>query len=472
MSVSSTNTKKSLPGDGTAHSFAYDFKIFADADLQVIVRSAAGTETLKTLNTHYIVTNAGSESGGNVLFKFNTGNSSDAHFSSTDQRPQSGETVVMARNLTLTQGTDYIANDPFPAESHEDALDRLTFIAQQQQEELDRAIKSSVGNTFTSSEFTISATDRANKVFAFDGSGDLSITQELGTFRGNWAASTAYALRDLVKDTSTGNIFIVTTAHTSSGSQPLTTNANSASYTLLVDAATATTSAADAQKLAIEAEDSQFTLSGGTQGFSALHHAAKAAASAASAANATADVTLARNYATKTDGTVETSPDRYSAEAHAVGGTGVTSVIGSAKEWAIGGGSTPNSTQAVDSAGEFSAKGYAISNITGGSAKNWALGGGSGFSSNTPVTGSGSSAKYSAQYWAEQAAATKTEFSNIYHGESSSAPTGSEVGAGDLWFDSSVSPNGVLKYYNTNNQWVAVEPGTTAGFAIAMAIAL
>ena len=51
MSVSSTNTKKSLPGNGTAHSFAYDFKIFADADLQVIVRSAAGTETLKTLNT-------------------------------------------------------------------------------------------------------------------------------------------------------------------------------------------------------------------------------------------------------------------------------------------------------------------------------------------------------------------------------------------------------------------------------------
>ena len=293
MSVSSTNTKKSLPGNGTAHSFAYDFKIFADADLQVIVRSAAGTETLKTLNTHYIVTNAGSESGGNVLFKFNTGNSSDAHFSSTDQRPQSGETVVMARNLTLTQGTDYIANDPFPAESHEDALDRLTFIAQQQQEELDRAIKSSVGNTFTSSEFTISATDRANKIFAFDASGDLSITQELGTFRGDWAASTAYAVRDLVKDTSTNNIFIVTTAHTSSGSQPLTTNANSASYTLLVDAATATTSAttastasADAQKLAINAEDSQFTLSGGTQGFSALHHAAKAAASATSAATA------------------------------------------------------------------------------------------------------------------------------------------------------------------------------------------
>ena len=88
----------------------------------------------------------------------------------------------------------------------------------------------------------MSATDRANKIFAFDSSGNLAVTQELGTFRGNFAASTAYAVRDLVKDTSTNNIFIVNEAHTSSGSQPLTSNANSAKYTLLVDASSATTS--------------------------------------------------------------------------------------------------------------------------------------------------------------------------------------------------------------------------------------
>ena len=80
----------------------------------------------------------------------------------------------------------------------------------------------------TSTEFTTSATDQASKVLSFDSSGELAVTQELGTFRGNWAASTAYAVRDLVKDTSTNNIFIVTEAHTSSGSQPLTSNTNSA----------------------------------------------------------------------------------------------------------------------------------------------------------------------------------------------------------------------------------------------------
>ena len=134
MTVSTTTIKNSYSGNGTLHSFAYGFKIFADADLDVIIRSSTGTETVKTLNTHYIVTNAGTDSGGNVLFKFNTGSSSDAHFSSSDFRPASGETVVIRRSLAQTQSTDYVANDPFPAEDHETALDRLTFISQEIQE--------------------------------------------------------------------------------------------------------------------------------------------------------------------------------------------------------------------------------------------------------------------------------------------------------------------------------------------------
>ena len=43
--------------------------------------------------------------------------------------------------------------------------------------------------------------------------------------------------RDIVKDTSTNNIFLANTGHTSSGSQPLTTNTDSAKWDLLVDAA-------------------------------------------------------------------------------------------------------------------------------------------------------------------------------------------------------------------------------------------
>ena len=203
MTISSTTTKNSYSGNGTQHSFAYGFKIFANGDLTVIVRAATGTETVKVLDTDYVVTNAGNANGGNVLFKFNTGNSSDAHFSSSDKRPQSGETVLLRRNITLTQGTDYVENDPFPAESHENALDRITMIAQQLQEAIDRSLKISRTNTITSTEFTVGATDRANKILSFDSTGEITITTAIGTSRGNWSASTAYAERDIVKDTST-----------------------------------------------------------------------------------------------------------------------------------------------------------------------------------------------------------------------------------------------------------------------------
>ena len=277
MTASSTTTKVSYSGNGSTTVFAYGFKIFADADLRVIERAADGTETVKSLTTHYTVSGAGTDSGGNVTF---------------GTAPASGVTVIIKRNLTLTQGTDYVANDPFPAESHEEALDRLTFIAQGIQEELDRTIKASETNTISGAEFTVSATDRANKIFAFDSSGDLSVTQELGTFRGNWAASTAYAVRDLVKDTSTNNIFIVNTAHTSSGAQPLTTNANSAKYDLIVDAASATTSATNAASSATAAASSATAAANSATASATAQAASETAKTASETAKAAAETAL------------------------------------------------------------------------------------------------------------------------------------------------------------------------------------
>jgi hypothetical protein len=49
MTVSSTTTKVSYSGNGSTTVFAYTFKIFADADLTVIVRTdATGAESTKT----------------------------------------------------------------------------------------------------------------------------------------------------------------------------------------------------------------------------------------------------------------------------------------------------------------------------------------------------------------------------------------------------------------------------------------
>ena len=274
MTVSSTTNTNSYTGNGTNHSFAYGFKIFASADIEVIVRSTAGVETTKTLNTHYIVTNAGTDSGGNVLFKFNTGTSSDAHYSTTDYRPANNETVLLRRNLTLTQGTDYIENDTFASTSHENALDRLTFITQALQEQSDRSLKISKTNTMTSTQFTTSATDRANKLFAFNSSGEIDITQEIGTFKGNSATSTnaAYVVRDIVKSTTSAqlnNIYICIQASPSG-----TALTNTSYWTLIVDAVSAATSASTATTKASEAASSATAAAGTLTTFQGQYHGA------------------------------------------------------------------------------------------------------------------------------------------------------------------------------------------------------
>ena len=242
MTISTTIIKNSANGNGSTSAFTYSFKITDDDDIQVIIRSATGTETVKSKGTHYNVSGVGNNSG---TVTFTSGNI-----------PASGETVLLRRSTPQTQAMDLIDNDPMSADTIETAHDKVVAITQELQEQVDRSLKLSRTNTMTSTEFTKSATDRASKILAFDSSGELSITQELGNVKGNWAASTTYVQRDIVKDTSTNNIFIALTAHTSSGSQPLTSNTDSAKWSLLVDAASATTSQTAAASSATAAANS------------------------------------------------------------------------------------------------------------------------------------------------------------------------------------------------------------------------
>ena len=266
MTVSSTTTKNSYSGDGSTTVFAYGFKIFAAADLKVILRSAAGTETVQTLTTDYSVSNVGNTNGGNVTFV---------------TAPASGVTVVIRREAALTQATDYTANDPFPAASHEDALDKLTFLAQQQQEEIDRSIKLSRTNTMTSTEFTVGATTRANKVLAFDSSGEISVTQELGTYQGTDTTVTteAYSVRDIIKSTTAAelnNVYICVADAVVGDSLTDTDH-----FELLVDAVSAATSATAAATSATAAATS--ATNAATSASTATTQASNAATSASTA---------------------------------------------------------------------------------------------------------------------------------------------------------------------------------------------
>jgi len=429
MAVSTTTTTVSYTGDGSTTSFAVNFPFQgtgSNAEIEVVERViATGAETVKSYTTHYTVT-GGSGSTGTVT---------------AVSPPASTVQWHIRRKTTRTQTVDYTANDPFPAETHELALDRLAMSSQEIQEELGRAIKVSRTNSITSSEFTTSATDRANKIFAFDSSGDLSVTQELGTFQGNWAASTAYAERDIVKDTSNNNIYIANTAHTSSGSQPISSNADVAKWDLLVDAASASASATAAASSATAAAASATAAatSATNAATSATNAATSETNSSTSATNAATSATSASTSATNAS-TSETNA-ASSATSAASSATSATASASTATTKASEASTSATNAATSESNASTSATSAASSATTATTKASEAS------TSATNAASSASAAASSASSASTSATSASNDlatFQGIFHGAAASDPT-TGLDAGDLYFNTT---SNVLRVYN------------------------
>jgi hypothetical protein len=461
MTISSTTVRNSYNGDGSTTTFSYTFKIFANSDLQVIIRNnTTATETVKTLTTHYTITGAGSASGGSVIF-------------TAGNIPASGETVVLRRAVPQTQAIDYIANDPFPAESHEEGLDRAMMTLQQVQEEVTRSIKLSRTNTMTSTEFTVGSSDRANKVLAFDSSGEIAITQEIGTFRGNWSTSVSYQQRDLIKDTTNNNIYIANTAHTSSGSLPISSNADSAKWNLIVDAASATASASAAATSATNAANSATASAN-----SASAAATSESNAATSESNASTSATNAANSATSASNSATTATTQATAAAGSAtsaassASTATTQATNAANSATSASGSASTATT---QAGIATTQASNASTSASNAATSESNAASSASTATTQATNASNSATASAAS-AAAAAASADVFDDTYLGAKSSDPTvdndGDPLTSGDLYFNTTSNE---LKVYNGSSWQIAAIDATnlaTNGFAIAMAIAL
>ena len=135
MTISSTTNTVSYTGNGSTTEFAVNYVFFGtgtSAEIQVVeVVIATGAETVKSNGSDFTV------SGGNGA----TGTVTAA------VAPANTVKWVINRTTTQTQETDYVENDPFPAESHEEALDRLTAVDQEQQRALDRTAQLPDGYT-------------------------------------------------------------------------------------------------------------------------------------------------------------------------------------------------------------------------------------------------------------------------------------------------------------------------------------
>jgi len=221
MTVSTATTRAELNGNGTAGPFQCGFRVLADTDLSVYVD---GSSTAKTLTTHYTVANAGTTSNATVTF-------------TTDNYPVSGTAnVVLVRTVPYTQLTDYQNNTELDAETMEASFDRNTMQSQQLSTDKDRTIRyADTVTSVTTAETEIAdvAGDRADKLLAFNSTGQLSATQEIGAWQGNWVSGTVYNERDLVKDGETGAVYICTSVHTAG---TFTTDVNAGKWSAVIDA--------------------------------------------------------------------------------------------------------------------------------------------------------------------------------------------------------------------------------------------
>lgn len=420
LSANTPRVSYTVAQGATQTAFTVNFEFFDEADLNFYVDG-----TLKTLTTHYTVSGGDGATG---TINTTAGNSVVGI--------TGGSTVVITRSIAFARTTDFPSSGAFEVATLNTELDRFTAIAADISDETSRSMQLADQDTAVSMTLPLKA-DRVGTVLGFNAT---TGAVEAGPTIAN--VSTLSAITGNINTLGSISADITTLAHIEDG-----TTASNAIQTVATNA-----------NAVVTVSQNTTNMTNITNNLSAVQ-------------NASANATLAENYAVKVDGAVESS--KYSSKAWAIGGTGVTDTAGSgsAKSWAV-------EADAVDGS-EHSAKSYAISGsaISAGSAKQWALGGGSGFDRDTAVTGS----DFSAKYWANQAANTVATFDEKYYGAYSSdsaAETahtngGNTVSAGDLYFSTSTNK---IRFYN-GTSWANIEQVDTSafasnGFAVAMAIAL
>jgi len=123
MTISTTTNKILYAGLTGQDTFAYNFRVDQKSDMNVFLAGEIIPDG------DWTITDLGQAAGGDVTL--NTPLASD-------------QSVTLLREVDETQEVDYQPFDAFPAETHEGALDKLTMLTQQLQEQLDRTLTASV----------------------------------------------------------------------------------------------------------------------------------------------------------------------------------------------------------------------------------------------------------------------------------------------------------------------------------------
>jgi len=413
--------------------YAFTFEILAQTDIDVYVDS-----TLKTLTTDYTVT-INANGTGSVTFVTAPGSTKRI-------------TIVGARDIT--RASDYVTGGDFTAASLNLELDQQTIFNQQNAESLGRAILAPVTDPASINMVLPVQTSRAGKILAFDSTGNPTVGEEIGNWRGNWAAGQAYTVRDLVKDSSNANVYRANTAHTSVGTTPISSNADSAKWDLVVDAASAgaSASAAAASASAAASSASAASTSASNASTSASNASTSASSASTSASNASTSATNASNSATSASTSASTATTQASNASTSASNasTSATSASNSAST------ATTQATNAATSASGASTSATNASNSASSASTSATNASNSASSASTSASNASTSATNAAAS-AASALAALDDFTDTYLGAFSTDPTldndGNALSAGDL-------------YFNTVSNRLKVYSGSAWSFAI------
>jgi len=133
--ISGTTNKVQHIADGSLTEFAFNFPA---AKVKVIVSDADNGDVVQTEGLDYFVEYG--ESGGNVLFEYVL---------------DDWYRVTIAQNEPATQTLDLTTSTRFPAESMEDALDKLTRQQHKLEEALERCLKFAAGGVYSNFSTTL-----------------------------------------------------------------------------------------------------------------------------------------------------------------------------------------------------------------------------------------------------------------------------------------------------------------------------
>lgn len=151
-----TNRMAAYTGNGATTSFSVTFPVRENTDL-VVYTITSGVVALKALTSDYTVGGLTNNSGITVNFVV---------------APASGVSIIILRVRPLTQTTDIKNQGNFYPILHERAFDHFVMIDQQQQDELNRALKlSPAANPSVVSLQIPYATSYADKFFKFNAAG-------------------------------------------------------------------------------------------------------------------------------------------------------------------------------------------------------------------------------------------------------------------------------------------------------------